>query len=149
MMSRFSTYIVGLSAWAFTLLMMMAHIANPEISLTGPGVILASSLAIAAWVANLMADAEDVLVFRIAQGSFASVPFVWALWVANNHDMFLSAIDMLSLMAVSLLSVGVQQIAYWERDGESTSAAYDLLEAVRPVLTPPAALDTGSMRIPR
>lgn len=148
-MSRFPAYIVALSLWAFTLLMMMAYVTNPEISLAGPGVMLATSLAIAAWVVNLMADAEDVLVFRIAQGSFAAVPVVWALWVANTQDISLSGIDMLSLLSVSLLSVGVQQIAYWERDEKSSSASYDLLEAVRPVLTPPAALDTGSMRIPR
>ena len=148
-MSRFSSYIIALSLWTFTLLMMMAHTVNPEIPLAGPGVVLALSLAIASWVVDLMADADDVLVFRIAQGSLAGVPVVWALWVANNHNVFLSGVHVLALMSVSALSVGVQQIAYWERDEVAPSSGYDLLEAVRPVLTPPAALDTGSMRIPR
>ncbi|MCA9776384.1 MAG: hypothetical protein KC800_06695 [Candidatus Eremiobacteraeota bacterium] len=148
-MSRFSTYTVGNSIWAFAVLMLMANTAHPTLRLISPGIALVLSLAIAGWVVDLMSEAEDVRIFRAAQCSFASVPFVWALWVANSSDLALAGTDWLYLAGVSVLSAGVLQIAYWERDEKEQSVSYDLLQAVRPILTLPAALDTGSMRIPR
>lgn len=148
-MSRFTAYVVGISIWAFAVLMLMANTAHPEIALVGPGITLLLSIALAAWVIDLMVDADDPKMFRMTQATYAGVPFVWALWVANNNDVALIGTDWLYLASVSVLSVAVQQIALWERDAQTEAVTYDVMEAVRPILAPPAVLDTGSMRITR
>lgn len=148
-MSRFLINLVGITLWAFITLLLLTNCAFPDLPLGVASVNLGFSLILAAWVVFVATETASRQLFRASQAIYLSVPLGWALWTAGTHDLSLVGSAWFYLVSVSVLSGGVLEIARLEQNEEVDSVRVELLEAVRPILSAPTALDTGSMRIPR